>query len=222
MLKEKKFLVTAGPTYESIDPVRFIGNRSSGKMGYYIATELVKRGGEVYLVIGPNSIQISNSSIHTIPVETANEMFDRCIEIFPECNVSILAAAVSDYAPIHYSQNKIKKSSDDELIIHLKKTRDILGHLGKIKANHQILVGFSLESENEINNAVTKLQSKNLDFIILNSLNDTGAGFNYNTNKITIIDKEGQITAYPLKSKQDVASDIVNYLEKIVKKRESI
>jgi phosphopantothenoylcysteine decarboxylase / phosphopantothenate---cysteine ligase len=222
MIKGKKFLVTAGPTYEPIDPVRFIGNRSSGKMGYYIAEELIKRGGEVILVMGPNVLQTSNPAIKRFDVETASEMFNICAEIFPICNVSIMTAAVSDFTPVTYSVNKIKKQSgSDELIIRLKKTKDILKHLGKYKKSNQILVGFSLETENEIANATAKLIDKNLDFIVLNTLNDAGAGFNQDTNKITIINSSGETKTYPLKNKAEVAKDIISYLDRLMQKRES-
>jgi phosphopantothenoylcysteine decarboxylase / phosphopantothenate---cysteine ligase len=212
MLTGKKFLVTAGPTYEPIDPVRFIGNRSSGKMGFCIAESLATQGAEVLLISGPVSLKTKNPLIKRFNIETAEELYHLCIELFPSCNGAIMAAAVSDFTPEKTETRKIKKIREDELVIKLKKTADILEKLGKMKMKGQILVGFSLETDDEINHSIVKLATKNLDFIVLNSLNDKGAGFGTDTNKITIINKEKDIIVFPLKSKKEVAEDIVNYL----------
>ena len=214
MLKGKKILITAGPTYEPIDPVRFIGNRSSGKMGFAIAEVLADLDAEVYLVSGPVNIHPINKSIKLFKVETAKEMFEISIALFADMDVAILAAAVADYMPEEVSVNKIKKNrtANNDLVIKLVPTKDILLHLGNIKAAHQILVGFSLETDNEIENAKSKIGKKNLDFIVLNSLKDEGAGFSTDTNKISIINNQGNTIEYQLKPKTEVAKDIVNYL----------
>jgi len=211
-LKNKKVLLTAGPTYEPIDPVRFIGNRSSGKMGYAIAEKLAAKGANVILVSGPVHIQAQHPSIKLVAVETAAEMYDACHLYFKKCDIAILAAAVSDYTIASPSNMKIKKKAD-ALTLELVKTKDILKSLGEIKQQNQILVGFALETNNELENATEKLKKKNLDFIILNSLQDAGAGFKHNTNKITIVDKNNKITKFELKEKFEVASDIIFYLE---------
>jgi phosphopantothenoylcysteine decarboxylase/phosphopantothenate--cysteine ligase len=212
-LKSKTILVTAGPTYEPIDPVRFIGNYSSGKMGYAIAEELAQQGAEVILVSGPTHLTSQNNLIHTIQVQTAKEMYDQCINCFPNCDAAIMSAAVADYKPSKQFSKKVKRSSDD-LNITLEPNKDIAAELGKIKKDHQLLVGFALETDNEFENAEKKINTKNLDFIVLNSLNDQGAGFGVDTNKISIIDKYGVKIGFDLKQKQEVAADIVNELIK--------
>ena len=210
-LKGKKILVTAGPTYEAIDPVRFIGNRSSGKMGVAIADELAERGAEVILVLGPSKLQAEHPSVLTLKVESAQQMYDAATAHFSECHAAILAAAVADYRPKHVSDIKIKKKEGD-MTIELEKTLDIAAALGTRKQAHQKLVGFALETNNEMENAVSKLKRKNLDFIVLNSLRDAGAGFSHNTNKISIIFNENNVKEFQLKNKDDVAMDIVNEL----------
>jgi len=205
----KTALVTAGPTYEAIDPVRFIGNHSSGKMGFSIAESLANKGAKVILVSGPTSQTINNENILIQNVITANEMLEACLNIFPKVNIAVLSAAVADYKPTLIATKKIKKSSSSHLL-ELAETVDILATLGKQKKTNQVLIGFALETENEIENAQKKVVSKNLDFIVLNSLNDTGAGFKVDTNKISIIDKHNNISNFELKSKQEVANDIVN------------
>lgn len=207
-LKNKKVLVTAGPTYESIDPVRFIGNHSSGKMGFAIAEEFARHGADVTLISGPTDLNSINPNIKRIDVTSANEMFEKTVKAFTKSDIAIMSAAVADYTPEKVSITKIKKSGD-ELHLKLKKTKDILAELGKHKTKKQILVGFALETNNEVANAKQKLQKKNLDFIVLNSLRSKGAGFGFDTNKITIIDKAGVQTDYKLKSKTEVAHDIV-------------
>ncbi len=215
ILKNKKILITAGPTYEAIDPVRFIGNRSSGKMGYAVAEALAKQGANVILVSGPVAITTSNENIELIAVESAAEMYDACHQHFDTCDIAILAAAVADYTIAEPSLIKIKKKSDN-LSLELVKTKDILKSLGAIKKPNQTLVGFALETNNELENAQKKLKKKNLDFIILNSLQDKGAGFKHDTNKITIVDKSNKITKFELKAKTEVAEDIVTYLKSIL------
>ena len=214
MLKGKKILITAGPTYEPIDPVRFIGNRSSGKMGIAISEVLAVFNAEVYLVCGPVDILPQHPSIKLYHVETAREMFEKSVELFEGMDAAILAAAVADYTPEKVSDKKIKKDQlqNDDLVIKLIPTKDILSHLGKMKTPAQVLVGFSLETDNELENAIRKIEKKNLDFIVLNSLNDEGAGFSTDTNKITIINNKGDMIEYPLKLKKEVALDIIKYL----------
>jgi len=209
-LKGKKVLVTAGPTHEAIDPVRFIGNRSSGKMGVAIAEACAKRGAEVVLVLGPAILQVNHARIDCQRVQSAEEMYRAAVEAFDSCDAAIMAAAVADYTPLTVSDIKIKKKEGD-LSIPLKRTKDIAGHLGSIKKN-QILIGFALETNDEIANANRKLQKKNLDFIVLNSLNDNGAGFQHDTNKVRIIKKSGEALAFDLKPKSEVAEDIVDVL----------
>jgi phosphopantothenoylcysteine decarboxylase / phosphopantothenate---cysteine ligase len=208
-LAGKKALVTAGPTYEAIDPVRFIGNHSSGKMGFAIAEELASRGAKVHLVAGPNSLHLNNPAIQIVPVESAEEMYNACEKLFPETDISIMSAAVADYTPAIKSEEKIKKDKD-VFAIELVKTKDILKTLGTQKKNNQVLVGFALEKANEKQYALNKLKAKNADMIVLNSLNDAGAGFGYNTNKITIFEKNGNELHYDTKPKQQVAKDIVD------------
>ena len=207
----KKFLVTAGPTYEAIDPVRFIGNHSSGLMGFEIAQKAALLGAEVVYITGPTHYKLNNSRINTIPVVSALEMFNHVHLHFNSVDVAVLSAAVADYKPKKIATSKIKKSSKN-LTLELEKTLDILASLGTIKSN-QILVGFALETNNEIENAIIKLKSKNLDLIVLNSLNDPGAGFGGETNKVTLIDKNLVQTVYPLKSKANVAADIMTEIQ---------
>ena len=207
-LKGKKILITAGPTYEAIDPVRFIGNHSSGKMGFDIASAAANLGASVILVSGPTSLNIKNSLINVVNVISAQEMYDACHSYFNDVDVAIAAAAVADYKPKVIAVQKIKKATD-EFSIELEKTKDILLSLGKIKRN-QFLIGFALETENEIENAKLKIQKKNLDLIVLNSLQDKGAGFQKPTNKVTFIDKEFKIEPMDLKLKESVAVDILN------------
>ncbi|WP_125722883.1 bifunctional phosphopantothenoylcysteine decarboxylase/phosphopantothenate--cysteine ligase CoaBC [Flavobacterium ustbae] len=207
-LKGKKILVTAGPTYEAIDPVRFIGNHSSGKMGFDIANEAASLGAEVFLIAGPTHFKAKNSLIKVVDVVSAQEMYDACHLYFNEVDVAIAAAAVADYRPKFVADQKIKKNTE-EFSIELEKTKDILSSLGTIKKN-QFLIGFALETENEIENAKLKIQKKNLDLIVLNSLQDKGAGFKKETNKVTFIDKNFEIEPMELKSKESVAADILN------------
>jgi phosphopantothenoylcysteine decarboxylase / phosphopantothenate---cysteine ligase len=203
----KKILITAGPTYEKIDPVRFIGNYSSGKMGYALADALAEKGAMVTLVSGPVNLQTKQSNIKLINVESAHEMYEACLPIFENCDLAILAAAVADYRPKEIENSKIKKK-EDTLTLELQKNKDILAHLGSIKKSNQILAGFALETDNEIENAKEKLQRKNLDFIFLNSLKDKGAGFAVDTNKVTMIDKSNKITTFELMSKTELAKKI--------------
>ncbi|NOX48122.1 MAG: bifunctional phosphopantothenoylcysteine decarboxylase/phosphopantothenate--cysteine ligase CoaBC [Chlorobi bacterium] len=205
----RKVLITAGPTYEAIDPVRFIGNHSSGKMGFAIAEELAERGARVILVAGPVSIGTFHENIKRIDVKSAEEMYNACMSCHSDVDIAILTAAVADYSPKNVAREKIKKKSNS-LSIDLKPTKDILAELGRRKTNEQFLVGFALETENELANAKKKLKNKNLDFIVLNSLKEKGAGFGHDTNKITIIDKQLKVTPFELKSKQAVAIDIAD------------
>ncbi len=206
--KGKRALVTAGPTYEQIDPVRFIGNHSSGKMGIAIAHELKSKGAEVTLVIGPTGLPLPDFD-HVIHVKTASEMFEACVSIFKQADITVMSAAVADYTPVNIELEKIKKSTED-LSIVFKKTKDILKHLGTIKTNNQLLIGFALETNNEEVHAKKKLVEKNADMIVLNSLNDEGAGFGFDTNRITIFDRKGNTQSFDTKSKEAVAKDIVN------------
>lgn len=208
-LKSKRVLITAGPTFEQIDPVRFIGNYSSGKMGFELAEAIANQGAEVILITGPVSLKACHSSIKTIDVKTASEMYNECIKHFIDVDIAIMAAAVADYTPKEPSVEKIKKDKFNN-VVELVETKDIAAELGKLKKTHQILVGFALETHNESANATKKLISKNLDFIVLNSLNDKGAGFSFDTNKITIIDKNNNIEYFELKPKAEVANDIVD------------
>ncbi|MEZ5037644.1 MAG: bifunctional phosphopantothenoylcysteine decarboxylase/phosphopantothenate--cysteine ligase CoaBC [Chitinophagales bacterium] len=210
-LAHRKILITAGPTYEPLDPVRFIGNHSSGKMGLALAKAAHQRGAEVTLIIGQNNLDIPKY-IKTIPVLSAKEMYQACLDNFGQQNICIFAAAVADYTPIDVAEQKIKKS-DDTLTLTLKKNVDIAFEFGKIKQAHQISVGFALETENEEEHAKQKIKKKNFDLIVLNSTNDNGAGFRFDTNKITIIDKTGKVQTYNLKSKDETANDILNAIE---------
>ena len=209
-LKGKKVVITAGPTYEAIDPVRFIGNHSSGKMGFAIAKAAANLGAEVHLITGPTKEQVAHSLIYRVDVVSAQEMYDAVHQVFQESNIAIFSAAVADYKPKKQVDQKIKKA-DASLALELTPTPDILASVGKIKTN-QYLVGFALETNNELENAKKKITSKNLDAIVLNSLNDKGAGFATNTNKITIIDKNFKSEVYNLKSKDEVAQDILTYI----------
>ena len=207
-LAGKKVLVNAGPTYETIDPVRFIGNHSSGKMGFAIAERFAEMGAEVKLVTGPSALTAQNANINLIRVQSAAEMFKECCEIYPAMDVGVLAAAVADYTPKIKADQKIKKQSES-MTMELVKTKDIAKELGKIKRKNQMLVGFALETQNELKNAKHKLSSKNLDLIVLNSLQDEGAGFTNDTNKISIIDKKNNVKKFKLKNKVEVADDII-------------
>ena len=210
----KNILITAGPTYEKIDPVRFIGNYSTGKMGFALAEACAERGAEVTLIAGPVSLEIVNPLITRINVDTADQMYEESVKIFEGMDAAILCAAVSDFSPEKTFDTKTKRGEDD-LIIQLKPTKDIAARLGFIKKTNQVLVGFALETDNEEENAISKLDRKNLDFIVLNSLNDSGAGFAHNTNKIRIINKDGYRFDFPLKSKKEVAEDIIIELNNI-------
>ncbi|MCC7298900.1 MAG: bifunctional phosphopantothenoylcysteine decarboxylase/phosphopantothenate--cysteine ligase CoaBC, partial [Bacteroidia bacterium] len=205
-LEGKKILVTAGPTHENIDPVRFIGNYSTGKMGFAIAEAFLQAGAEVHLVTGPVALP-DIEHVHMVRVNSAVEMLDACTQLFPEMDAAVMSAAVADYRPAEVATEKIKKKTE-ELHIHLVKNPDILATLGSLKNKEQVLVGFALETENELENAKEKLNRKNLDLIVLNSMRDAGAGFGHDTNKITLID-EKEARELPLKSKKDVAKDIL-------------
>jgi phosphopantothenoylcysteine decarboxylase/phosphopantothenate--cysteine ligase len=212
-LTGRTMLVTAGPTHEPLDAVRFIGNHSSGKMGFAIASALRRCGANVILVCGPVSLPHPGEGIEYISVQTALQMFDACVEHFSRCDAAIMAAAVADYRPATYSSSKIKRK-DDTVQLELVSNPDIAAHLGKLKKKGQILAGFALETDNEMVYAQEKLRKKNLDFIVLNSLRDEGSGFMTETNRITLIDKDNKSTRFELKSKQDAAADIVRHLAK--------
>ncbi len=208
--KGKKVLVTAGPTYEALDPVRFIGNHSSGKMGLAIANNFLRRGADVTLVMGPNSLKVPDS-IKLLNVTSAEEMYNACITAFPDMDIAVMSAAVADYTPVTFVEEKIKKQ-ENSFSLELKRTKDILKQLGSIKKKGQFLVGFALETNNEKQYALKKLSAKNADLIVLNSLNDAGAGFGHDTNKITIFDKNQQEYHFEVKSKEAVAADIVDII----------
>ena len=216
-MKGKRVLITAGPTYEKIDPVRFVGNYSSGKMGFALAEECARRGAEVDFICGPVSSDMKTQSplIHRYDVESAMDMYERATLMFPAVDAGILCAAVADFTPETTADEKIKRKGDD-MVIRLKPTQDIAASLGQMKTEAQTLVGFALETNDEKNNAQLKLTKKNLDFIVLNSLNDEGAGFRCDTNKITIISVDDE-KDFPLKSKAEVAKDIVDELENHIK-----
>ncbi len=215
-LKNRKVLVTAGPTYEPIDPVRFIGNHSSGKMGFAIADALATAGAEVHLVHGPTHERSTQANIRQYAVTSAAEMYGKCLEIFPKTDAAILSAAVADFTPKAPAKEKIKKQAgEDKMSIELIKTTDIARELGTLKKVHQVIVGFALETENELNNAQEKLQRKNFDFIVLNSLKDEGAGFGHDTNKVTLIFKDEQPKSLPLLSKSAIAKEIVQEISRI-------
>ncbi|MCB9173656.1 MAG: bifunctional phosphopantothenoylcysteine decarboxylase/phosphopantothenate--cysteine ligase CoaBC [Flavobacteriales bacterium] len=215
LLKGKKVLITAGPTYEQIDPVRFIGNNSSGKMGVELAKKALDLGADVTLVIGPNK-QVKVDGINWIDVKSAEEMYNQVHKHVKKADIVIMSAAVADFKPKKVSKQKIKKNNAD-LIIDLEPTQDILKSVGNIKTKNQLLVGFALESNNELENAKTKLKSKNLDLIVLNSLNDKGAGFEFDTNKVSIIDNSNKVDKFELKSKSEVAHDIFNKIVSLLK-----
>lgn len=214
-LTGKRIMITAGPTHEAIDPVRFIGNHSSGKMGFAIAEELAARGAKVDLIAGPVQIFTSHENINRIDVVSARQMFEKATEIFPYANAAVMAAAVSDFSPVATARQKIKRTGQS-IMLELKPNPDIAKSMGESKKPGQFLVGFALETEHEETNAIRKLKSKNLDFIVLNSLAFPGSGFMTDTNRITIFGKENKKVEYPLKSKKDAAKDIVDYLEKIM------
>ena len=212
ILKNKRILITAGPTYEKIDPVRFIGNYSSGKMGFALAEACAEMGAEVTLIAGPVSLSTHHPRIQRINVESAESMWNAAVDQFPQADAGILCAAVADHRPAVEAQEKIKREQTGEMVLRLIPNKDIAASLGAMKRADQRLVGFALETHDEAHHAADKLRRKNLDFIVLNSLRDSGAGFRCDTNKITIIDAQGETTAYPLKSKQEVALDIVRKL----------
>ncbi|WP_455496896.1 bifunctional phosphopantothenoylcysteine decarboxylase/phosphopantothenate--cysteine ligase CoaBC [Coprobacter sp.] len=218
-LAKKKIVITAGPTYEKIDPVRFIGNYSSGKMGFALAEECAMRGADVVLIAGPVSLKTNYPSIRRIDVESAQEMYEAALREFPESDAAVMCAAVADYAPDHYSDVKIKRSGDD-MVLQLRPNPDIAAALGKIKRPDQVLAGFALETDNEEENALLKLRRKNLDFIVLNSLQDSGAGFRCDTNKVTILTARGVRTSFDVKPKREVAADIVSVLSGNMKSTE--
>ena len=217
-LSGKRFLITAGPTYEKIDPVRFIGNYSSGKMGFAIAEQLANRGAEVVLVAGPVGLTINHPSVTRIDVESASEMYEEAVKAFPSCDGAIMSAAVADFTPLHKADSKVKRGKEN-YHIELTPNKDIAAQLGSMKSDSQLLVGFALETDNEHANAVGKLNKKNLDFIVLNSLKDAGAGFGVDTNKIKIIDKNSNEKSYELSSKKQVACDILDYMEEFSKEK---
>ena len=209
-LKNKKVLITAGPTIEEIDPVRFISNHSTGKMGYSLAKEAINLGADVTLISGPSNIDLPSNKIKLVKIKSSDEMLQKTLSFFDDSDIVIMSAAVSDYKPLEFSEKKLKKDNK-ELNIKLKKTQDILFELGKIKSE-QFLVGFALENENEFENAKKSFLNKNLDLIILNSLNDEGAGFGYETNKVSIINSKKEVFNYDLKKKSAVAKDIFNHI----------
>ncbi len=213
-LKGKNILITAGPTYEPIDPVRFIGNHSSGKMGLALAHACAEQGADVTLVCGPTQLERAHPSIKRVDVTSASEMFEEAVKYFDKSDICILSAAVADYTPVSVAHHKIKKNTDS-FDLELEKTKDIAAYLGSIKKK-QILVGFALETQNEISNAISKLERKNLDFIVLNSLNDKGAGFQSNENKVTIIKRNKEQLSFDLKSKDAVAADIIDVVKQLI------
>jgi phosphopantothenoylcysteine decarboxylase/phosphopantothenate--cysteine ligase len=217
-LKGKKALVNAGPTYEAIDPVRFIGNHSSGKMGVAIAEELARNGAEVTLVIGPSDITTKVPGIKRVDVVSAEEMYEQCSAVFKNCDIAVMAAAVADYAPVQKAAQKIKKK-ENEFSLSLTKTKDVLLHLGSVKTVQQVLVGFALETENEIENAKEKVKRKNADFIVLNSLNAENKGFGVDSNTVVFVDNNSSLESFESKSKKEVASDIVHKIAKILKSK---
>jgi len=210
-LRGKKILITAGPTHEVIDPVRFIGNHSSGKMGIAIAETASLLGANVVLVLGPSSIPVSEKNIHIVRVTTAQEMYDAVHQYYDATHIAICSAAVADFKPTTVSDEKIKKKSGQGMSLALEPTKDILASLGLLKKD-QFLVGFALETQNELENSKKKLEKKNLDFIVLNSLRDKGAGFKGDTNKVTFIEKDNKVTPFDVKSKHEVARDILEHI----------
>ena len=209
--KGKKVLITAGPTYEAIDPVRFIGNHSSGLMGIEIARAFADQGAEVTLVLGPSNISVNKNNVNVLPVTSAKEMYDAVMAMFPKTDIAVLSAAVADFRPEMVADQKIKKNPDnDTFIIKLVKTEDILKSVGKVRTDNQTSVGFALETENGLENAKKKLHTKNIDLIVLNEMNESGVGFKTKTNKVSIITKDDNVTTYELKPKNEVALDILN------------
>jgi phosphopantothenoylcysteine decarboxylase/phosphopantothenate--cysteine ligase len=215
-LSKKKILITAGPTYEKLDPVRYISNYSSGKMGFALAEACAEKGAEVYLIAGPVQMEVNHPNIRRINVESADEMYEISMKYFPQMDAGLLCAAVADYKPAGFSEKKIKKEESEILKLNLVPNPDIAANLGKIKRDDQILCGFALETHNEAANALSKLKKKNLDFIVLNSLNDEGAGFQLDTNKICIFTAQGEKIDFPQKTKKEVAKDIVDFMLKII------
>lgn len=211
----KKVLISAGPTIEAIDPVRYISNHSSGLMGIQLANNFSEKGAEVFLVLGPTHLKVDNPNINVCGVSSAAEMYDQCMMHFQHCDIAVMSAAVADFTPVNISDKKTKKSNEN-LVLELMPTKDILLQLGKLKRPEQFLAGFALETDHPIENAIAKLRAKNLDLIVLNSLSDPGAGFNHTTNKVTIIDKNDNIQPFPLKSKKEVADDITNAIKSIL------
>ncbi len=209
-LLKKKILITAGPTYEKIDPVRFIGNFSTGKMGFALAEECATRGAEVLLIAGPTSLTTTHPNIKRVDVESALEMYNASISAFPDKDIAILSAAVADYRPTDVQDKKMKRRDNEDITIRLTPNPDIAATLGKMKSKKQQIIGFALETNNEESNAIKKIEKKNFNYIVLNSLNDSGAGFGHDTNKITIISKEGDKRSFNLKSKKEVAKDIID------------
>lgn len=216
-LAGKNIMITAGPTQEALDPVRFIGNRSTGKMGIALALATANRGAHVTLILGPTYLSVDHPSITTVAVQSAHDMYEASVAAFANADIAIMAAAVADYTPNVVAKQKIKKKSDN-LIVELVRSKDIAATLGKTKTDKQLLIGFALESENEVANAKSKIQRKNFDFIVLNSLQDKGAGFQHDTNKVTIIHKDNKMTSYELKSKDKVAQDITEEIVQIIDK----
>ncbi|MDE6171706.1 bifunctional phosphopantothenoylcysteine decarboxylase/phosphopantothenate--cysteine ligase CoaBC [uncultured Bacteroides sp.] len=217
-LRGKTILITTGPTYEKIDPVRFIGNYSSGKMGFAIADECAARGAKVIMITGPVQQKMRYPAFQYYSVETARQMYDVACSLFAQVDAAILSAAVADFTPEQVADAKIKREKEGKMVLRLEPTDDIAASLGKMKRGEQVLVGFALETNDEQHNAEDKLRRKNLDFIVLNSLNDKGAGFRYDTNKISIIDQKNKID-FPLKSKAEVAVDIVDHLAETLKSK---
>ena len=213
-LKGKQALVTAGPTHEPFDPVRYISNQSTGKMGIAVARELASRGAEVELVLGPSDLPVNIPGVHVVPVQSAEDMYEACLKLFPKTNIAVMAAAVADYTPVSFSTDKIKKNSGT-FNLELTRTKDILKTLGTLKKPGQLLVGFALENHDETTYAREKLKSKHADMIVLNSLNDPGAGFGFDTNQVTIFEKDGAEIRYDQKPKQQVAKDIVDRIIKL-------
>lgn len=210
--KRQRILITAGPTYERLDPVRFVGNYSTGKMGFALAESCARQGFEVELIAGPVQLQVQHPLIHRTDVESAAQMHEAATRLFPSCQAAILCAAVADFTPAAVANSKIKRETTGEWRLELVPTRDIARDLGTMKQSHQVLVGFALETDNEQNNALEKMQRKQLDCIVLNSLRDEGAGFGHDTNKVTLIDADGTQQALPLASKQQVADEIIRHL----------
>lgn len=216
-LTQNKIVITAGPTYEKIDPVRFIGNYSSGKMGFALAEACAAQGAQVTLIAGPVSLSTTHPGIRRIDVESAEEMYQAAVRTFPDSDAAILCAAVADYRPEVQSDEKIKREKTGDITMHLVPNPDIAAALGKMKQAGQRLVGFALETSNEVAHATEKLERKNLDFIVLNSLKDKGAGFRCDTNKVSILEANGKLTEYPVKPKNEVAGDIVEKLASLLK-----